>query len=191
QNIITRENIDDIFSIKYKNFLGEENEFKEIKSSQYFDLIKYLVWNGYIDETYEDYITYFYPNSITKNDKMFLRSVTDKKAKEWTYKINNPKLVLSRLREVDFDEIEILNFDLFNYILRTQSGNEEYLIRFIEQLKKDKQFMFMEGYFNAIEDLIIYVKTINHYWPSFLEEIFVSSELCYEEKKEFILQTIY
>lgn len=194
QKIITRENIDDIFNIKYKNFLGEENDFKEIKSSQYFDLIKYLIWNGYIDETYEDYMTYFYPNSLTKNDKIFLRSIADRKAKDWTYKINNPKLVLSRLREVDFDEIETLNFDLFNYILNTESINKKYLIKFIEQLEKDKHFRFMEGYFNVVndsDDLILYVKIINHYWPSFLAEIFIRSEFCYEEKKEYILLTIY
>ncbi len=191
QNIITRENAYDVFNINYKSFLGEENHFKEIKSSQYFDLIKYLIWNGYIDETYEDYMTYFYPNSITKNDKMFLRSVTDKKAKDWTYRIDSAKLVISRLRLVDFDEIETLNFDLFNYILNTEDINKTYLIRLIDQLKKDKQFMFMEEYFNVAEDLVTYVKTINHYWESFFKEIFISSEFCYDQKKEFILLTIY
>ena len=191
QNIITRENIDTIFNINYKNFLNKVDSFKEIKSSHYFDLIKYLIRNGYIDETYEDYITYFYPNSLSRNDKLFLRSISDEKSKHWTYEIDNAKLVLSRLREVDFDGIETLNFALFNYILNTASVNEKYLIRFINQLKKDKQFMFMEGYFNVGKDLIIYVKIINHYWPSFLTEMLICPELCYNHKKEFILLTIY
>lgn len=190
-NIITRNNVDSIFVIKYKDFLGKTNDFNEIKSSQYFDLIKYLIWNGYIDETYADYMTYFYPNSLSRNDKMFLRGVTDKKSKEWTYNIENPKLVLSRLKEVDFDEIETLNFNLFEYLLQSQSENKKYLDRFINQLRDSKQYKFMQGYFNFTKDLTTYIRTINKYWDTFLEEINSCSEFTYEEIKEYILQTLY
>ena len=58
--IITRDNIDTIFSITSTNEIGKVTEFNEIKSSEYFDLLKYLIRNGYIDETYADYMTYFY-----------------------------------------------------------------------------------------------------------------------------------
>ncbi len=91
--IITRDNIDSIFSITSTNEIGKVTEFNEIKSSEYFDLLKYLIRNGYIDETYADYMTYFYENSLSRIDKTFLRSITDKKAKEYTYKLKNPKLV--------------------------------------------------------------------------------------------------
>ena len=117
--IITRDNIDTIFSITSTNEIGKVTEFNEIKSSEYFDLLKYLIRNGYIDETYADYMTYFYEYSLSRIDKTFLRSVTDKKAKEYTYKLKNPKLVVSRLRLVDFDQEETLNFDLFTYLLQT------------------------------------------------------------------------
>ena len=52
--IITRDNIDSIFGIKSENEIGKVTEFNEIKSSEYFDLLKYLIRNGYIDETYAD-----------------------------------------------------------------------------------------------------------------------------------------
>ena len=80
--IITRDNIDSIFSITSTNEIGKVTEFNEIKSSEYFDLLKYLIRNGYIDETYADYMTYFYENSLSRIDKTFLRSITDRKAKE-------------------------------------------------------------------------------------------------------------
>ena len=79
--IITRDNIDEIFSITSINDIDEEIDFNEIKSNEYFDLLKYLIRNGYIDETYTDYMTYFYENSLSRTDKIFLRSITDKKAK--------------------------------------------------------------------------------------------------------------
>lgn len=79
--IITRDNIDSIFGIKSENEIGKVTEFNEIKSSEYFDLLKYLIRNGYIDETYADYMTYFYENSLSRIDKTFLRSITDKRQK--------------------------------------------------------------------------------------------------------------
>ena len=79
--IITRDNINKIFSITSTNEIGIVTSFNEIKSSEYFDLLKYLIRNGYIDETYADYMTYFYENSLSRIDKTFLRSITDKKAK--------------------------------------------------------------------------------------------------------------
>lgn len=188
-NIITRKNIDEIFNCSYRNFLNKTNNFEEIKSSQYFDLLKYLVREGYIDETYEDYMTYFVENSITKNDKMFLRSITDKKAKEWSYKLDNVKLVFSKLSILYFDEIETLNFDLFDYILNID--NSSYLIRFIEQLKQNKQFEFIENYISRTENLDIFILKINLYWKTFFKEIINLEVFSYEQKKNLILLTLY
>lgn len=84
-DIITRDNINKIFSITSTNEIGCITDFNEIKGSEYFDLLKYLIRNGYIDETYADYMTYFYENSLSRVDKIFLRSITDRKAKEYTY----------------------------------------------------------------------------------------------------------
>lgn len=115
-DIITRDNINKIFSITSTNEIGDVTEFNEIKSSEYFDLLKYLIRNGYIDETYADYMTYFYENSLSRVDKTFLRSITDKRAKEYTYKLKEPKLVVSRLRLVDFDQEETLNESMRKFL---------------------------------------------------------------------------
>lgn len=111
--IITRENIDEIFRLTSENEIGIVNEYKEIKSSEYFALLKYLIRYGYIDESYNDYMTFFYENSLTKGDKMFLRSVTDKIAKPFSYSIDNVSLVMENLDIYDFEQEETLNFDLF------------------------------------------------------------------------------
>ena len=60
-----------------------------MKRSPYFALIKYLIGYGYIDETYPDYMTYFYENSIASVDKVFLRSITDKKRLPFDYELKN------------------------------------------------------------------------------------------------------
>ena len=45
-SIITRENIDHIFSLTVTNEIGEETTFNEIKANEYFPLVKYLIRNG-------------------------------------------------------------------------------------------------------------------------------------------------
>lgn len=178
--IISRENIDSIFKITTKNEIGEITNFNEIKSSEYFDLLKFLVRYGYIDETYADYMSYFYENSLSRIDKIFLRSITDKKAKEYTYQLKNPQLVVSRLRLVDFDQEEILNFDLLTYLLHS-SSNPEYIERFIDQLKNTKNFKFIGAYFDIAPELPSYIKYLNMRWP----ELFLTAlrENCLSEQQ--------
>lgn len=162
KDIITRDNINFIFSVTSTNEIGKVTEFNEIKSSEYFDLLKYLIRNGYIDESYADYMTYFYENSLSRIDKTFLRSVTDKKAKEYNYKLKNPNLVVSRLRLVDFDQEETLNFDLFTYLLQT--SRTDYADRLIEQLKSTKNFKFIGDYFDVTTELPTYIIRLNMGW---------------------------
>ncbi|MGK8542639.1 hypothetical protein ACRS43_07440 [Enterobacter cloacae] len=148
KEIITRENIDEIFKLTYTNEIGEKRDFNEIKSSEYFDLLKYLIRDGYIDETYTDYMTYFYENSLSRNDKMFLRSITDQKSKDFTYQLKNPKLVVTRLREVDFEKEEALNFDLLAYLLQTPA-QVNLIERLFKQLRKDRRVEFIRSYFET------------------------------------------
>lgn len=178
--IISRENIDSIFKITAKNEIGEITNFNEIKSSEYFDLLKFLIRYGYIDETYADYMSYFYENSLSRIDKIFLRSITDKRAKEYTYKLKNPQLVVSRLRLVDFDQEEILNFDLLTYLLHS-SFNPEYIERFIDQLKNTKNFKFIGEYFDITSELPSYIKYLNMRWT----ELFLTAlrENCLSEQQ--------
>ncbi len=190
KDIITRENINSIFSIKSTNEIGEYTNFNEIKSSEYFDLLKFLIRNGYIDETYADYMTYFYENSLSRIDKTFLRSITDKKAKEYTYQLKNPKLVVSRLRLVDFDQEEILNFDLLTYLLHSLS-NTEYIERFIDQLKNTKNFKFIGAYFDITSELSSYIKYLNIKWSEMLLTALNEHSLTEQQVRRYSICSIY
>ena len=187
--IITRDNIDSIFSITSTNEIGTVTYFNEIKSSEYFDLLKYLIRNGYIDETYADYMTYFYENSLSRIDKTFLRSITDKKAKEYTYKLKNPKLVVSRLRLVDFDQEETLNFDLITYLLQT--SHIDYVERLIDQLKGTKNFKFIGAYFDTTIELSAYIKRLNMRWPEVFSAALSERLLTENQIRRYSIASLY
>lgn len=188
--IITRDNIDEIFSITSINDIDEEIDFNEIKSNEYFDLLKYLIRNGYIDETYTDYMTYFYENSLSRTDKIFLRSITDKKAKLYTYHLENPKKVVSRLRLVDFDQEEILNFDLLTYLLSNQS-HDDYLEKFITQLKNSMKLGFIGLYFDITTELPEYVKKLNIVWSDLFYEFLTKDNFSDSQIYKYSIYSIY
>lgn len=190
KDIITRENISFIFNVKSTNEIGTVTDFNEIKSSEYFDLLKYLIRSGYIDETYADYMTYFYENSLSRIDKTFLRSVTDKKAKEYTYQLKNPQMVVSRLRLVDFDQEEILNFSLLTYLLHTQTY-VEYLERFIDQLKETNNFKFIGTYFDVTSEMPAYIKYMNIMWPEAFYTALSNQSLSESQIRKYSIYSLY
>lgn len=51
--IITRENVDSIFHTTTDE-LDKEILFNDVKGNEYFDLLKFLLRNGYVDESYND-----------------------------------------------------------------------------------------------------------------------------------------
>ncbi|MFF2755334.1 hypothetical protein ACFVR1_16470 [Psychrobacillus sp. NPDC058041] len=191
RSIITKDNIDNIFSVNFINQIGVKNDYKEIKGSPYFPLIKYLIRNGYIDETYPDYMTYFYENSLNRIDKNFLLSITDQMPKDYSYSLINPKVVLSRLQLIDFEQIEILNFDLLCHLLNTRNINEKYFISFLEQLKRTKNFKFITEFLETQRETVLFIEALNKIWPRIFDDIFSVSNLSYEQKKQYVIHTLY
>lgn len=190
KDVITRENIDEIFKLTYTNEIGEERDFNEIKSSEYFHLLKYLIRDGYIDETYTDYMTYFYENSLSRIDKMFLRSITDQKGKEFTYQLKNPKLVVARLREVDFEQEEALNFDLLAYLLQTPA-HVNLIKRLFKQLRKDRSVEFIRDYFETERAQPGFINRLNTLWPEFFSYALTESEFSADWVKHYSIGTFY
>lgn len=168
--LVSRENIDEVFSISSKNALGETNDYQDVKRSQYFNLLKYLIRNGYIDESYADYMTYFYPNSLTTVDKVFLQSVANKAAKDFYYELRKPDLVLAKLNLRDFDEEETLNFSLLAYML-TEPKAQEALKRMITQIRLGKRFDFVSQYLYTTKAKAEFVRCLNALWPDFFASV--------------------
>jgi len=188
--IITRENIDDIFKSTTINEIGEEEEYLDIKGNPYFTLLKYLVRNGYIDETYSDYMTYFYENSLTRTDKIFLRSVTDRKAKEYTYQLDKPEMIVARLKVADFDQEETLNFSLLCHLLKTDVKSEM-VVHFMCQLKKNQRFDFIGEYLENGQALSEFITALYAQWIESLNVILNENALSVDLTKYFSLLTLY
>lgn len=188
--IINRENVDLVFAENYVNEIGEENDFKDVKTNDYFPLLKYLIRNGYIDENYADYMTYFYEDSISKTDQIFLRSVADQKAKDYTYQLNNPGKILLRMKQSDFGQEEALNFTLLEYLLTSQT-HESYLRKLLEQLKETSNFEFIISYFDWTKNQTVFVKNLNLCWKELFFIMTARKMMTQSQQHLYSLATLY
>lgn len=168
--IINRSNIDSVFQLTTRNEIGVENNYEEIKTNEYFPLLKFLMRNGYLDESYNDYMTFFYENSLTRRDKLFLRSIADRKAKEHDYKLDNPRLVLSNLRETDFWQEECLNYSLISYLLNP-SVDSKFFEAFMSQIKKTDNIAFLVSLYDQEQNRERLVELINRNFPDFFKKL--------------------
>lgn len=78
-------------------------------------LLRFLLAHGFLDEHYLDYITYFYPNSLSIEDKRFVLNITslDKDSLPCTYHLQNPVPVADRFELDDYKtNSRLLNVDL-------------------------------------------------------------------------------
>jgi uncharacterized protein (UPF0335 family) len=195
KDLITRKNIDNIFTINHTNEIGEVIDFKEIKGSCYFALLKFLIRNGFVDETYTDYMTYFYEDSISANDKTFLRHITDKRGANYTYALREPKKVVESpiLGSIEFGQEETLNFDLLECLLlnRADSKYAEYLKALISQIKKTKNFDFVSKFYDTGKAHREFVISINELWDDFFHEAWSHKKLPEMQIRQYSIDTLY
>jgi len=165
-------------------------KFKVVKENPYFPLLKFLVREGKIDETYRDYMTYFYPNSLSVNDAAFCRSVTDQKAKPADYCIEKPGMVVNRLPSWCFSQIEVFNHSLFNYLLKEKNPSVQ-LTLLVEKLTEIKPYDFIRGYFTKENEQEEFVAVINQKWFTLFSELLSCREADDNQLLTFALYTVY
>lgn len=181
--ILTSENTEEIFSY------GSENDFLEIRENKYYNLLKYLIKRGYLNENYSDYMAYFYGNSIKKEDKNFVLDVYSGNKIEWDYKLENPSLVIKKLGIRYFEELGILNYDLFEELLK-KNENKDKATRLLKTLKEKKELKFLINYYRENREKKIFIIKLLEEWNEFFENILVEEEFSDEERYLFSIDIL-
>ena len=189
KQLLDKTDIDKVFSME--NSGTNENcnhQFREVKENPYFGLLKYLLSRGYIDETYFDYMGFFYDNSISVNDKVFLRSIAERRMKVFDYKLDSPKLVAEKLEPSEFQYESILNYALVDFILN--HSKDASISVFVKQLERDERFDYISGYLESNYDSKQLAVAINHYWPEAFGRMLDSGKVEENLLKEYSYLTV-
>lgn len=146
-------------------------------------LLVFLLRKGYINENYADYINYFYPNSITLEEMNYIRSIRMQEALGYTHHIKNVELVCDKIENYEFEQKEVLNFDIVDYLI-TKRSDSEMCDKLFSGLSKDEKefFEFTKAYFDRKINIDIYIKLLCKHDNKFWEKI-CNDKLIAEDKK--------
>lgn len=187
----SREKANNIFENLSDTQGGVDKDFSSVKSNDYFDLLKFLIRNGYIDETYNDYMTYFYDESYCAGDKSFMRRITDLRGADYRYAIKEPEKVLQSdiIRIQHFSQEEALNFSLLEYLLISRK-HDDYLNALIYQLRDTQNFDFISQFISTRKAYVQFVVRINELWPEFFFSVEKDGKIPAEQIREFTICTL-
>lgn len=177
----TKDELDAIITQKAKQLSSLDEEIIKIKSKKISDIIKkygikkyydlpdnmgilsYLLKNGFIDESYRDYINYFYPTTLSIEDKNFILNFNNQTKTEYNYKLHNICNVIDYFDIDDYSREEILNFDLLEYMLKNAKSYDAQLNNIFQQLNNNAYGL------DFFKEYIINRKTTKHFIEFFVK----------------------
>lgn len=187
---------------KFKDLLeGDENAFaideavpddiKKVKNDKYFDIIKYLVLSGYLDDSsYRDYMACFDENGMSIADKNYLIALNNRTGKPFDYKLDNLELVYDNLVDDDFLISATKNIMLIDYLLRHKKSTS--FERFVMQLKESKDVEFIAQYLRETSCYDTFISEVCYLWDGFLDVVISDSNqsVSLEERQQVVLTAL-
>ncbi len=125
----------------------------KITQNHYFRLIRFLVMQGLIDETYWHYKGCFYQGSLGKNDTIFIKNLSESKSQDNFLDLENPMEVKSRLDMDDFQRFNILNKKLLEACIISESEDE--LVAIISSVRENDNYELLMPILDAYEYKVI------------------------------------
>lgn len=131
--------------IKYYN-LGDTDLYRGMNLAPLMDV---FVRQGYLDEDYYDYISYFYPGMVSLADQDLLLSIKRQIKQDYTYHIDKIDNFVKELKPYMFEHDAILNNELLNYLARKNNSiGRDMFTQMMSRLEKaDAPLDFLSQYY--------------------------------------------
>lgn len=182
----------EIQGMRLNKLLSQNDIFLELeiyKELQKNSLLMFLLKEGHIDESYNDYLTYFYGGSLLEEEKLFIRSIYSNDKTGLEIKLKNIENILEELYQEDFKKDSILNNSLIFYIINNKSKYyNEVVSKLADSGEASKKFVI-----DNIENLSknsIFISDLAKKWDSLWQFISTSELVESEYKKEVFVNIL-
>lgn len=154
-------------------FFKAPDGYDYIYNSGYMNLIKFLITDGYIDETYKNYLSEISENSLTYEERAFLQNIVSHNGEQFlTYlnRINEKKYLDNFLNFIDIEDtkrFEILNIYLLENIAYQYFNNDEVKFKIIYEtilqnlIYKNTEYLFINYYYQYLISLYNITENMN------------------------------
>lgn len=121
-----------------------DEKLKALGNVEKAHLIKFLILNGYLDRHYQYYLSYFYPNALSREDRNFAMRAARREGIQFEVKLNQLDEVIKRFSADDFSSNEsLLNVDLVREIFGKSSLYQSYRSPVCHLITKNKHLDFI------------------------------------------------
>lgn len=127
-----------------------------------------LIRNGYIAEDYIDYISLFHDGDISRTDYQFMLNLKNAQTMEMDYKLQKTERVVSKINPLTFQTNLVLNYDLFDQLLKDPETNADRLKRVFEVLQDESEtsIKFISNYLQRSLFLERFLRILAKAWPN-------------------------
>ena len=142
------------------------------KPGENTELLQYLVFEGYLDDTYYLYISLFHAGRMSPNDDKFIKNIRGFKPPNPSFKIDNPDEVIKEMRDEDFSRDYVLNHILMDFLVENSTSNALKLKSALKYISEnfDECEDFFSGYYTSGKNVDEFVYSLANQWPSFAVE---------------------
>lgn len=167
-----------------EEILGKENV------TEYQRLAGYFLQDGMIAEDYAQYMTYFYPYSLTEKERLYLNRVyVGKNVKEQlTIELENPEEVREHLRPADYRSAALPNNNLLGFLLKKK--DTENIRAFVSNLKLYENTGFVSEYIPEEGCLELWMGSLAVGWQQVISRMIEDAEISKEKKLKFLVNCL-
>ena len=178
KNRIKKHQIKELISTKEIEVGNQESKQNE--------LINILLRNGYIDESYLEYISIFYEGSLSKSDYQFLINIKTQKSSEFDFKLNKIDNLIKKINQLEFEKEYTLNYSLLDFLLSTNKHKLKSNLIF-KQLRNEskKSISFIDGFIDSSSNTELFIKNICKEWTNIWHFIENESNYSKDKKKKY------
>ena len=137
---LSQEDKDDVFMIDINNV-----------QNHYFPLIRYLIVNGLLDETYYFYKGIFNVDKnvlLKQNDIVYYKSLLEEGKVDCLFEISTPSEIVNRLDEKDYSKTGIINKDIVRYCLNNCPERFDKIYNTVIKFNKFDDLLIIIDYFD-------------------------------------------
>lgn len=147
-----------------------EHLFKELGNGG--DLARFLLLEGYLDDSYYQYTSLFHSGRLSPNDHKFLIQIRAFNTPDPDFPIDNPREVIEGMRDDDFSVSYTLNVKLVDALLGDQERQDR-LEKFFKLLSTEfyEHQEFFEAYYAAGTRVPELLLGLTRAWPQFVSTV--------------------
>jgi hypothetical protein len=141
------------------------------------ELARFLVLEGFLDDTYYQYTSLFHSGRLSPNDNKFLIQIRAYINPEPDFQVDNPKEVIAAMRDEDFGQSYVLNVKIVDCLLSESSAYTTQTAKLFEFIATDfgKCEPFFTAYYASGVAVSALVSALVNIWAGFVPAAMVNT----------------